>query len=130
MRDKDKIDAARQQGVDEVVVGDLNDVDSLRAAASGVEGVFHLNPAFAPNEVELGVAMVEAVKVAGVRKFVFFSVIHPSMLMQNRSMTRNGQQNTMQSLMQVFQIKSEMRLHLLCRPMRMFLKWRMLESMW
>jgi uncharacterized protein YbjT (DUF2867 family) len=39
---------------------------------------FHLNPAFSPNEADLGVAMVEAAKAAGVRKFVFSSVIHPS----------------------------------------------------
>ncbi|MEH2003311.1 MAG: NmrA family NAD(P)-binding protein [Nostoc sp.] len=78
VRSKDKIDVARQQGADEAVVGDLNDADSLRVAASGMEGVFHLNPAFAPNEAELGVAMVEAAKVAGVRKFVFSGVIHPS----------------------------------------------------
>jgi uncharacterized protein YbjT (DUF2867 family) len=78
VRNKDKIDAARQQGADEAVVGDLNDADSLSAVASGMDGVFHLNPAFAPNEAGLGVAMVKAAKVAGVRKFVFSSVIHPS----------------------------------------------------
>jgi uncharacterized protein YbjT (DUF2867 family) len=38
VRDKDKIDAAQQQGADEAVVGDLNDAESLRAAASEVEG--------------------------------------------------------------------------------------------
>jgi uncharacterized protein YbjT (DUF2867 family) len=78
VRHQDKVDVARQQGADEAVVGDLGDADSLQAAAIGVEGVFHLNPAFAPNEAELGVAMVEAAKAAGVRKFVFSSVIHPS----------------------------------------------------
>jgi uncharacterized protein YbjT (DUF2867 family) len=78
VRDKTKLEAAQQKGVDEAVVGDLEDADSLHAAASGVEGVFHLNPAFAPNEADLGVAMVEAAKAAGVRKFVFSSVIHPS----------------------------------------------------
>lgn len=78
VRDKSKIDAARQQGADETAIGDLNDPESLRAAASGVDGVFHINPIFAPNEAELGVAMVEAAKGAGVRKFVFSSVIHPS----------------------------------------------------
>jgi uncharacterized protein YbjT (DUF2867 family) len=78
VRDKDKLEAARQQGADEAVVGDLEDAESLDAAASGVEGVFHLNPAFASNEAALGVAMVEAAKAAGVRKFVFSSVIHPS----------------------------------------------------
>jgi uncharacterized protein YbjT (DUF2867 family) len=78
VRDKEKVDAARQQGVDETTIADLNDSESLRAAADGVEGVFHINPAFAPNEAELGVAMVEAAKVSGVQKFVFSSVIHPS----------------------------------------------------
>jgi uncharacterized protein YbjT (DUF2867 family) len=78
VRDKDKLEAARHQGVDEAVVGDLGDADSLRSAASGMEGVFHLNPAFAPNEAELGVSMVEAAKAVGVQKFVFSSVIHPS----------------------------------------------------
>jgi uncharacterized protein YbjT (DUF2867 family) len=78
VRDKNKVDAARQQGADEIAIGDLTDSDSLRAATDGVEGVFHINPAFAPNEAELGVAMVEAAKVSGVRKFVFSSVIHPS----------------------------------------------------
>jgi uncharacterized protein YbjT (DUF2867 family) len=48
--------------------------------------VFHLNPAFQPNEVELGVAMVNAAVAAGVRKFTFSSVIHPSVsMMRNHS---------------------------------------------
>jgi uncharacterized protein YbjT (DUF2867 family) len=78
VRHQDKLDAARHQGADEAVVGDLGDADSLYTAANGVEGVFHLNPAFAPNEADLGVAMVEAAAAAGVQKFVFSSVIHPS----------------------------------------------------
>lgn len=78
MRNPDKAEAARKQGADEVVIGDLNDSDSLRTAASSVDSVFHINPVFTPNESELGVAMVEAAKASGVRKFVFSSVIHPS----------------------------------------------------
>ncbi len=78
VRNESKSIVARQQGADEIAIADLNNPVSLRAAASGVEGVFHINPAFAPNEAELGVAMVEAAKASGVRKFVFSSVIHPS----------------------------------------------------
>lgn len=78
VRDERKLAAARQQGAEEIAIADLNDPDSLRAAASGVDGVFHINPAFAPNEAELGVAMVEAAKASGVRKFVFSGAIHPS----------------------------------------------------
>ena len=78
VRDESKADAARQQGAEEIAIANLNDSESLRAATSEVDGVFHINPAFTPNEAELGVAMVEAAKAAGVRKFVFSSVIHPS----------------------------------------------------
>ncbi|MBW4474979.1 MAG: NmrA family NAD(P)-binding protein [Stenomitos rutilans HA7619-LM2] len=83
VRDESKIDVARQQGVDETAIGDLGNLESLQAAASGVEGVFHINPAFAPNEAELGVAMVEAAKAVGVQKFVFSGVIHPSITKMN-----------------------------------------------
>jgi uncharacterized protein YbjT (DUF2867 family) len=79
VRDETKADAARQQGADEAAIGDLGAPDSLRAAATGVDGVFHINPAFAPKEAELGVAMVEAAKVSGVQKFVFSGVYHPSL---------------------------------------------------
>ncbi len=69
---------ARQKGADETASGDLTDPQSLRAAAQGMDGVFHINPAFAPHEADLGVAMVKAAKEAGVKKFVFSGVIHPS----------------------------------------------------
>ena len=78
VRDESKIDAARQQGADETTIGDLSDPKSLQAAARGMDGVFHINPAFAPNEAELGVAMVEAASSVGVQKFVFSGVYHPS----------------------------------------------------
>ena len=79
VRDPGKVDSARRRGADEVVVGDLRNPANLRAAAAGMEGVFHINPAFAPDEPELGVAVVEAAEAAGVRKFVFSGVIHPAL---------------------------------------------------
>ncbi len=39
VRNKDKVDAARQQGVDETTIRDLHDSNSLRAAVSGVNGI-------------------------------------------------------------------------------------------
>ncbi len=78
IRDEGNSGAARQAGAAETVVGDLHDPASLRRAAEGVDGVFHLNPAFAPDEADLGVAMVEAAKASGARKFVFSGVYHPS----------------------------------------------------
>jgi uncharacterized protein YbjT (DUF2867 family) len=78
IRAEEKAKDVRERGADEVVVGDLNNPASLLKAADGVEGVFHLNPAFAPNEADLGISMVRAAKEAGARKFVFSGVIHPS----------------------------------------------------
>ncbi len=78
VRDDRSAGRARAAGAQEAAVGDLSDPPSLRAAAVGVDGVFHINPAFAPNEAELGVAMVEAARAAGVRRFVFSGAIHPS----------------------------------------------------
>lgn len=78
VRDKKSEPAARDNGADETVIGDLEDLNSLRSAAAGADGVFHLNPAFAPRESEMGATMVQAAKERGVAKFVFSSVIHPS----------------------------------------------------
>ncbi len=69
---------ARRRGASEVAIGDLRDAASLRAAVDGVDGVFHVSPAFAPDEAEMGTTMVAAAKDAGVEKFVFSSVFHPS----------------------------------------------------
>ncbi|RRI00885.1 NmrA/HSCARG family protein [Mesorhizobium tamadayense] len=69
---------ARQAGASEVAIGDLRDRQSLEAALEGMDGLFHIGPAFAPDEAAMGVAMVESAAKAGVRKFVFSSVIQPT----------------------------------------------------
>jgi len=78
VRDSSRVSAALRAGSDTTVVGDLADPASLRTATEGVDGVFHVNPAFAPDEAQMGVAMVAAAKAAGVRKFVFSGVYHPT----------------------------------------------------
>jgi uncharacterized protein YbjT (DUF2867 family) len=101
VQDQGLFTVARQAGADEVVIGDLRDPDSLRAAAKGVEGVFHINPAFAEGEAQMGVAMVAAAKAAGVRKFVFSSVYHPSISrMINHSAKRPVEEAIYESGMQ------------------------------
>jgi len=77
VRDEQQIEAARRRGAAEVAVGDLGDRSSVRAALDGVDSVFYIAPAFLPNEVDIGKGMVEAARQAGVRRFVFSSVIHP-----------------------------------------------------
>lgn len=78
VRDERHAEPARRLGASGVVIADLADTAGLRAAVAGVDGVFNINPAFAPREAEMGVAMVDAAKAVGVRKFVFSGVIHPS----------------------------------------------------
>ena len=78
VRSEGDIANALRNGATEAVVGDLRSPDSLVRAASGVEGVFHIGPAFTPDEAEMGCNMVAAAKHAGVKKFVFSSVIQPT----------------------------------------------------
>ncbi|CAN7588759.1 epimerase [Ensifer sp. Root142] len=78
IRDRSNTSLAQSLGAQQVAVGDLRDRDSLDIALQGVDGVFHLGPAFAPDETAMGIAMVEASVRAGVRKFVFSSVIQPT----------------------------------------------------
>lgn len=72
-------DKARENGASEIAIGDLRYPGTLPAALESVDAVFHIDPAFAPNEAELGIGMVEAAARAGIGKFVFSGVIHPTL---------------------------------------------------
>jgi uncharacterized protein YbjT (DUF2867 family) len=86
VRHPDQVQLAKDRGATEAVVGDLADPESLDAALTdGVEAVFHIGPVFAPNEVQLGLNIVAAAQRAGVRKFVFSSVIHPILDLPNHA---------------------------------------------
>jgi uncharacterized protein YbjT (DUF2867 family) len=67
----------RNNGATEIAVGDLADPPSLDRALQGVEAVFYVAPAFLPDEAKVGKDMVDATIRAGVRRFVFSSVIDP-----------------------------------------------------
>lgn len=83
VQDEAKSDQVLADGAAEIAIGDLNDPASLRTAASGMDGVFHIGPAFAAGEADMGLAMVAAAKAAGVQKFCFSSVYHPSLSLDN-----------------------------------------------
>lgn len=69
--------AVRAAGAEEVVVSDLADPKSVSAALNGVDNVFYISPIGLRNEADVGRAFVAAAIVAGVRRIVFSSVIHP-----------------------------------------------------
>ena len=72
-------DAVRAHGASDVAIGDLEDGVSVDAALKGIDSVFYIAPAFLPDEANVGKRMVEAAQRAGVRRFVFSSVIHPTL---------------------------------------------------
>lgn len=65
VRRPEQIQMAKDRGASEVALGDLSDPESLDAALKGVEGVFHIGPVFAPNEVQFGRNIVQAAQRAG-----------------------------------------------------------------
>ena len=69
-------DHLRGLGVDNVIVGDLADPAVVERAVEGVEKVYHIGPTVHPAERAMGFAMVDAARAAGVRHFVFSSVLH------------------------------------------------------
>lgn len=77
VRKPEQADQVLRRGAAEVAIGDLGDRGSLDAALRGIEAVFYIAPAFLPSEAEAGKSMVDAAIRAGVRRFVFSSVIHP-----------------------------------------------------
>jgi uncharacterized protein YbjT (DUF2867 family) len=78
VRNEERAQVARDNGAAETVIGDLREPASLIDAVAGMEGVFHIGPAHAAAEAAMGLAMVDAARAAGVRKFVYSGVIHPS----------------------------------------------------
>jgi uncharacterized protein YbjT (DUF2867 family) len=78
VRDEGRAAVAVAAGATETMVGDLRNPQSLAKAADGMDGVFYIGPAFAPDEAAMGLAIVDAAIKAKVRKFVFSSVIQPT----------------------------------------------------
>jgi uncharacterized protein YbjT (DUF2867 family) len=83
VRNDNRAEIAKANGADETVNGDLNDLNSLRNAIQNVDGVYYLNPVFMENEIQMGLNMVKAAEEAKIDKFVFSSVYHPSLSLEN-----------------------------------------------
>jgi uncharacterized protein YbjT (DUF2867 family) len=79
IRDEKKRDTVLQRGANEVVLGDLEDHASIERALEGVTSIFYIPPVGLKDEGLTGLALVEAAERAGVRRFVFSSVIHPTL---------------------------------------------------
>lgn len=80
IRDPDKAETVRAAGATEIVVGDLRDLNAVAHAARGARGVFFIGPRFMPDEAALGKAVIDIAVRAGISRFVFSAVYHPTIL--------------------------------------------------
>jgi uncharacterized protein YbjT (DUF2867 family) len=64
-------------GAREVAVGGFDDPGALVRAASGATAIYHICPNVSPHEMAYAKAVVAAARAAGVRRFVYHSVLHP-----------------------------------------------------
>lgn len=64
-------------GATETVVGDLLDAGVWAEAVCGVDVVYHIPPNMSPHEEAMAALGVRAAEEAGVRRFVYHSVLHP-----------------------------------------------------
>lgn len=66
----------RARGVTDIVIGDITSLGVLTRAMHGVEKVYYVGPTLHPHERDMGFAAIDAARAAGVRHFVFSSVLH------------------------------------------------------
>lgn len=67
----------RELGATEVVSGDASDPEVMRRAMQGIDSVYHVGPSAHPRERAMGLGAIAAARAAGVRHFVYSSVLHP-----------------------------------------------------
>jgi len=70
-------DLVESTGVSEIYLGDLLNLDDLQEIMEGVEAVYHICPNVHPGEMDIGVGVIQTAKEAGVKHFVYHSVLHP-----------------------------------------------------
>lgn len=61
----------------EIAVGDLADGDAIAPPLKNIDAIYFICPNVHPDEFEIGKAWINAAKTAGVRRFVYHSVLFP-----------------------------------------------------
>ncbi len=70
-------EALEALGAGEIVDGDLRDREAVARAMRGAGAVYHICPNVHPDEIGIGRLAIDAAREAGLRRFVFHSVLHP-----------------------------------------------------
>ena len=67
----------RALGASAASVGALDDIAAIAQAAQGARAVYHICPNVSPRELAFARAVAEGMARAGVRRFIYHSVLHP-----------------------------------------------------
>ncbi len=66
-------------GASESVLGRLENSDDVKAAMQGVDAIYLIVPNVHPDEIQIGLSVIELAKDAGVSHFVYHSVLYPQL---------------------------------------------------
>jgi NAD(P)H dehydrogenase (quinone) len=77
IRNSEQTEIAISAGASEVVVGDLTNSADLERALAGVDALYLICPNVHPNEFEIGQLWIDAARKAGLKRFVYHSVLYP-----------------------------------------------------
>ncbi len=64
-------------GAQEVITGSMLDEAAVQIAITGATAVYHICPNMHPDEIRIGKIAISSAVNAGVRQFVYHSVLHP-----------------------------------------------------
>jgi uncharacterized protein YbjT (DUF2867 family) len=91
---EERIPVMKSLGAEKVIVGDMRDEASMRAAMEGVRAVYHVSPNMSPDEGVIGKSVIGAARKAAVEHIVYHSVLHP----QTEKMTHHWQKLRVEEL--------------------------------
>jgi len=77
VRRAEQVEPIEALGAEQIIVGNMRDETAMWRAAQGVRAIYHICPNVHPDEIAIGKAATTAAQTAGVKQFVFHSVLHP-----------------------------------------------------
>ncbi len=77
VRSRDQASDLIEAGATEALLGDFTSGDALRTAVKGISSLYHICPNMHPAETEIGHSIIDSAAKAGVKHFVYHSVLHP-----------------------------------------------------
>ncbi len=77
VRSSKQADSIRSIGDFEVVLGDLRDPSTYKSGLQGVDKIYYICPNIAPDELEIGNALIKIAQQNNIQHFIYHSVLHP-----------------------------------------------------